>query len=104
MIATNDRHRCQRIAQGVASPYARDKVMTALFDAVVHGLEFGPRDLPLANDREWIHGNITVPLEEATDAALEVLVALVTQTLERAPKDFIDRLEESHHLEALGVE
>ena len=104
MIAINDQQRCKLIARGVASAYARDKVMTALFDAVVQGLEFGPRDLPMAQDREWIRGNIAVPLQEATDVALEVLVASVSRTLERAPKDFLDRFAESHHLEALGIE
>lgn len=104
MISTHDRHRAQLIARGVVSEYARDKVMTALFEAVAHGLEFGPRDLPLPQDREWIRGNIAVPLQEATDAALEVLVASVSRTLERAPKDFLERFEASHHLEALGIE
>lgn len=104
MNSTHDRHRAQLIARGVVSEYARDKVMTALFEAVAHGLEFGPRDLPLAQDREWIRRNLAVPLQEATDAALEVLVASVSRTLERAPKDFLERFEASHHLEALGIE
>jgi hypothetical protein len=104
MIAISDQDRRQLIARGVASEYARDKVAAALFEAVLLGLEFGPRDLPLAEDREWIRGNIAVPLQEATDAALQVLVMSVARTLERAPEDFLDRFERSHHLETLGIE
>ena len=104
MTAISDRDRCQLIARGVASEYARDRIATALYEAVLLGLEFGPRDLPLAEDREWIRGSIAVTLQEATDAALQVLVVSVSRTLEQAPNDFLDRFEESHHLEALGIE
>jgi hypothetical protein len=104
MTTIPDQDRCQLIARGVANDYARDKVAAALYEAALLGLEFGPRDLPQAEDREWIRGNLAVPLQEATDAALEVLVVSVARTLERAPKDFIERFEESHHLEALGLE
>jgi hypothetical protein len=104
VIALSDQDRCQRIARRVASPYAHDKVAAALFEAVVQGLEFGPRDLPLAEDREWIHGIVAVPLQHATDAALQALVSSVRQALERAPNDFLDRYEGSHHLQDLGIE
>jgi hypothetical protein len=104
VIAIADQDRCQVIARRVASEYARDKVATALYEAVLQGLEFGPRDLPRAEDRDWIRGNIAVSLQEATDAALRVLVASVSRTLEQAPADYLDRFQRSHHLEALGIE
>ena len=104
MIATPDQDRRQRIARRVASPYAHDRVASALFEAVVQGLEFGPRDLPLAEDREWIRGIVAVPLHEATDAALQALVSSVSRALERAPNHFLDRYEQSHHLQDLGIE
>ena len=104
MIATPDLDRCHLIARGVASEYARGKVATALYEAVLEGLEFGPRDLPLAEDREWIRGNIAVPLQEATDAALQALLVSVSRTLEQAPKDLLYRFERSHHLEDFGIE
>jgi hypothetical protein len=104
MIAMPDQDRCQRIARRVASPYAHDKVATALFEAVVQGLEFGPRDLPLAEDREWIRGIVAVPLHQATNAALQALVSSVSRALERAPNHFLDRYEQSHHLQDLGIE
>jgi hypothetical protein len=106
MIATLDpeRDRCRLIAGHVASDYARDKVARALYEAVVEGLEFGPRDLPLADDREWIRGAIAVPLQAASDAAIEVLVWSVSRALERAPNDLLDRYARSHHLQDLGIE
>ena len=104
MIAMTDKDRCWRIARRVASPYAHDKVATALFEAVVQGLEFGPRDLPLAEDREWIRGIVAVPLHQATNAALQALVSSVSTALERAPNHFLDRYEQSHHLQDLGIE
>lgn len=104
MIRPPNEDRCRIIAQHVASEYARDKVAKALYEAVVQGLEFGPRDLPRPEDREWIHDNIGMPLQEATDAALEVLAWSVSRALARAPSGLLDRYERSHHLESLGIE
>lgn len=104
MIEAPDRERCQLIARQVASEYARDRVAKALYEAAVEGLEFGPRDLPQAEDREWIRGHIAAPLQEATDAALEVLAASMSRALQGAPDGLLDRYERSHHLEHLGFE
>jgi hypothetical protein len=103
-IAILDRDRCRHIAQHVATDYARDKVARALFSAVVQGLEFGPRDLPRPEDREWINANLGESLQEATDAAISALVWSVSRALERAPDGLVDRYERSHHLEELGFE
>lgn len=104
MIAATDKDRCQRIAHRLASEYARDNVARALYETVLRGLEFGPRDLPRAEDREWIRGCIAIPLQEATDAALRVLVLSMSRTLERAPDGFLDRLDRSYHLAEFGIE
>jgi hypothetical protein len=88
----------------VTTEYARDKVLKALFEAVHDGLEFGPRDLPLAEDRDWIRGAIAIPLQEAADAALEVLNWNVGRALERAPDGFLDRFERSHSGKEFGAE
>jgi hypothetical protein len=104
MIALPDQVRSHVIARQVATEYARDKVARAFFEAVVQGMEFGPRDLPKPEDREWIRANIGVPLQEATDAALESLVSSVSRALNRAPSGLLDRYEKSHHLEDLGIE
>jgi hypothetical protein len=104
MISPPKQDRCRIIAQHVASEYARDKVAKALYEAIIEGLEFGPRDLPRPEDREWIRQSIAVPLQEATDAALAVLAWSVSHALARAPNGLLDRYERSHHLEDLGIE
>lgn len=104
MIGTLDPNRCQLIARHVTTEYARDKVSKALYEAVQDGLEFGPRDLPLAEDRDWIRGAIAIPLQEAADAALEVLTWSVSRALERAPDGLLDRFERSHLGRELGSE
>jgi len=96
--------RCRLIARHVGTEFARDHVIRALYDAVRDGLEFGPRDLPLAADREWIRGAIAIPLQEAADAALAALAASIARSLERSPTGWLDRFEGSHHLIELGVE
>jgi hypothetical protein len=92
------------IARHVGTEFARDRVIRALHEAVRDGLEFGPRDLPLAEDREWIRGAIAIPLQEATDAALNVLSEAIARALDRSPTGFLDRFERSHHLVELGLE
>ena len=106
MIASPDqeRDRCRLIARQVASDYARDKVAKALYEAVVEALEFGPRDLPHADDRDWFRGAIAHPLQEASDAAVEVLAWSVGRALERAPNGLLDRYVRSHHLRELGID
>jgi hypothetical protein len=104
MIGTPDHARSRLVARHIATEYARDSVTKALYEAVLDGLEFGPRDLPLADDRAWIRANLAVPLQEATDAALQVLIWRMSRTLEQAPNGLLDRFEQSHQLEDLGVE
>ncbi|HEX5823451.1 MAG TPA: hypothetical protein VFY18_03235 [Candidatus Limnocylindrales bacterium] len=104
MIARPERDHCRVIAGHVACDYARDKVARALYESVVEALEFGPRDLPRLEDREWIRGAIAIPLQEATDAALQVLTRSLTRTLARAPEGLLDRFERSNHLADLGIE
>jgi len=104
MIERRGEALAQIISRQVATAYARDRVAGSLYAAVLEGLEFGPRDLPLAGDREWIRGAIAVSLQEATDAALEALAWSVTRALERAPNGLLERYEGSHHLADLGFE
>lgn len=99
-----DERRCRLIARHVGTEWARDRVIHALHDAVWDGLEFGPRDLPLAEDREWIRGAIAIPLQEAADVALETLISGIARTIERSPNGWLDRFERSHHLVELGVD
>jgi hypothetical protein len=104
MIEPRERTHHQLVARLVATESARDAVAKALYAAVTDGLQFGPRDLPHRQDREWIRGAVAVPLQQATDAALQVLVWSLVRALEHAPEDLLARLGESHRLADLGLE
>jgi hypothetical protein len=93
-----------RIRQCLVTAYARDQVARALRDAVVMGLEFGPHDLPSAGDREWIREAIASPIREATEAALEALNRSIWRALEGAPDALLDRYDESHRFDELGID
>ena len=56
------------------------------------------------NDRDWIRGAISRPLQDASDAAVEVLAWSVSRALEGAPGDLLDRYVRSHRLHELGIE
>lgn len=84
------------LGRHIATDYARDKVATAFFEAILDGLEYGPRDLATAQDREWIRGAIAIPIQEATELALHDLARRLGHTLERAPDRWLDRYEASH--------
>ena len=104
IVAPPNPDRGRRVAQRIVCDHARDKVAQALYESIVDGLEFGPRDLPRASDREWVRGAIAMPLQEATTIALDALVRSIAQTLDRAPDGLLDRFEASHHLADLGFE
>jgi hypothetical protein len=80
----------------ITSDRARHALALALYEAVVDGLEFGPRDLATPADREWIHGAIAVPLQESVDVALDALAWRVAVLLGRAPDELGTRYVRSH--------
>ena len=96
--------RSRAIERHVASHQARDRIAKALYDVVAEGLEFGPRDLPTATDREWLRGAIAIPIQEATEVALAVLTWRVSRALERAPTGLLDRFDASHEWADIGWE
>jgi hypothetical protein len=104
MIQTTEHERLNAVERQINSEFARDKIAHALHEVLLDGMEFGPCELPGADDREWIHGAMAVPLQEATDAALQALSWGVTQALERAPEGLLDRFERSHRGRDLGWE
>ena len=104
MIDRSEQLRCRLLARRVVTEYARDRIAQALYEAVLEGLEFGPRELPLQEDRDWIRGAIAGALQDATDGALEGLSWSVSRALEQAPGGLLDRFERSHDLEQLGWE
>ena len=92
------------IERQIATEYGRDRLARALHEVILDGLEFGPRDLPTSEDREWVRGAIAMPIQETTELALRVLAWRLTQALDRAPDGLIDRFHASHRWEELGWE
>lgn len=104
MITIPDMSRVQSIERRVATVQSRDTVKKALYDVLIDAIDFGPRDLPLPEDREWMRGAVAVPLQEAADVALDALVWSVAKALERAPDRIRERFDRSHEGEDLGWE
>ena len=96
--------RCDALGRSVASAHSRDAVTKALYEALLDGLDFGPRDLPRVEDREWLRGAVAMPLQEATDAALHALVWNVAEVIETGPAGIRERFDRSHEGEDLGWE
>jgi len=104
MTRTLEQRRCEAIARGVVTAYARDQVRKALYEAILSGLDFGRCSMPAGEDREWIRGAIGQPLEDTTEVALATLKSAVRRALEQAPDGLLDRLERDHELAAVGIE
>jgi hypothetical protein len=88
----------------IASESARANVARALYEVLVEGFGFGPRDLPTAADREWIRDAVVGPIHEATEVALHVLASRLSQTMDRAPDGLVERFKASHRWAELGWE
>jgi hypothetical protein len=86
----------------LATDRARHALALVLFDAVADGIEFGPRDLQAAEDREWLRGAVAVPIQETADVALDALVWRLADLMGRAPNRLGDRYAGSHDGEELG--
>jgi len=104
MTERTEHPRLRTVARLVATAQARDKVAEALYEVLLDGMQPGPCDLPEAADREWLRGAMAIPLQEATDSALETLVWQISQALEHAPNGLLDRLERSRRWQELGWE
>lgn len=96
--------RIQLLERSVATAHSRDTLTKALYEVLLDGLDFGPRDLPSPEDRDWLRGAVAMPLQEATDVALHSLIWNVAQTFERAPTRIRERFDLSHEGESLGWE
>jgi hypothetical protein len=92
------------IERRVATAHSRDTITKALYDVVLDAIDFGPRDLPMREDRDWMRGAVAVPLQEATDVALHALIWNVAEALQRAPDRIRDRFDRSYEGEDLGWE
>jgi hypothetical protein len=88
----------------IASAYARDRLAEAFRDILTDSLSFGPRGLPDPDDREWVRGAIAMPIQNATDAAIEAITVEITYVIERGPDELVNRLAESRRGQELGWE
>lgn len=104
MIQLAGQRRCRAVADQVVTAYGRDQVAKALYEAIQDGLNLGPCDIPSAQDREWIRGAIALPLQEATDVALDVLRSSLSRALAQSPTGLLDRIERGHVRAGLGLE
>jgi hypothetical protein len=103
-MKTAEHAQARAIERMVATEYGRDRVARALYEVIHDGLVFGPRDMPTAADREWVRGAMAIPIQETTEVALHVLAWRLTQALERAPHDLMERFDASHRWDELGWE
>jgi hypothetical protein len=104
MVTIPSEARVQIIERSVATIHSRDTITKALYEVLLDSLDFGPRDLPEPDDREWLRGAVAIPLQEATDVALHSLVWNVAETFEHAPERIRERFDRSHEGEDLGWE
>ena len=82
------------LGNGVSREPARERVTRVLYEVLLEEqLDVGPCALLLPEEREWVRGAIAVPLQEATEAAVETLSWGVARALERAPGGLLARLE-----------
>lgn len=84
------------LAPRIASRDAHDRVAALLYEIVVDGSQFGPCDLPQAEDREWLLGAMAVPIQAAADAALDSLSRSMTRAVASGPNGLLARLQQSH--------
>jgi hypothetical protein len=104
MSAIAGEARLHIIERHVATPYARAAVSKALYDVLLEAIDFGPRELPSAADRETLRVAVTGALQETTDVALRALVWRVALALDHAPPDVRDRFDRSHDGEEYGLD
>jgi hypothetical protein len=104
MIETADRTRLRTLTRHVATDQAKDTVGKALYEVVLEAIDFGPGELPTPDEREWIRGAVAMPLQEATQVALEILAWRISQSLAGAPETLRDRFDRSHEWASLGWE
>ena len=104
MSAIAGEARLHTIERHVATSYARATVSKALYEVLLDAIDFGPRDLPTAADREAMRSVISGPLQEATDIALRALIWRIAVAMEKTPPDVRERFDQNHDAEDLGLD
>lgn len=92
------------VERQIATEFGRDRIARSLYEVILDGLDFGPRDLPTAADREWLRGAIAIPIQETTEVALHDLAWRLSQAIGHAPDELVARVHASHRWMELGWE
>jgi len=103
-MTVNTQARAQTLRRHIATDAARGRVARALYESLVDGVEFGPRDVATPSDRDWIRGVVGAWLHETADVALEVAAWRMAKAFEGAPDSLAARYDRSHEWEELGVD
>lgn len=96
--------RIRSIERRIETDHHRDVVARALYEVLDDAIGFGPRGLPTGEDREWLRGAAALPLQQATEIALDALAWGVDRTFRQAPVAVRERFDRSHEFEELGWE
>ena len=96
--------RANTLRRHIGTRASRDRVARALYESILDGLEFGPRDVATPEDREWIRGALAVWLHETADVALDLVAWRMAKAFEDAPNGLGRRYDRSHEWEELGWE
>ena len=75
-----------------------------MYDIVLDGLAYGPRDLPMAADRQWLRDAIAEALHGATEVALHDLAGRLLLALDGAPPGVVVRFGPSYDAEDPDLE
>jgi hypothetical protein len=103
MTSPETRSRMRTLNRHLATEYARDQVRRALFEVVNDGLAIGPRDVASYADRDWMRGALALPIQEATQVALDLLAWRIDGLLVRAPDDWRQTFDR-HYAEELALD
>lgn len=96
--------RAATLRRHISTEASRDRIARALYESIIDGLEFGPRDMASADDRAWIRGALAVWLHETADVALDLVAWRMSKAFEDAPNALGVRYDRSHEWEELGWE
>ena len=96
--------RLYAIERHIATTFARDTVAKAFYEVILDGVEYGPREIPTSQDREWLRGAIAMPIQEATELALHDLARRLANALERAPNVLPTRYDDSRAGREVGAD
>ena len=96
------RLRARTIRGQIAAGFECDQDTTDLREAVADAVDFGPRDLASAGDREWLRGAISDCLHPSNDEELEVVAHRLAEAFAVGPGRLGERYDRSHEADELG--